>query len=327
MCAAVVSTPLHLVGSFVDPYTGGERELPDLANALQGRRECVLWSSDPPHPVYAAMGVRQIDMGTGQYPQGGMLLLGGVHVGVGPWLAAGQFERVAMRYNLPQHERLFRMTGHLRKVTGREPELLFASESLRMGVGLPGRFEASLIRLDPFMAVPVERPAGRPFTVGRASRDTLEKHHPDDVFIYRMLAAQGVQVRIMGGSCLAPWLDGVQGVELLATGHIPMPEFTASLDAFFYRTGSFYEAYGRVVFEAMASGLPVVASTYGGFAEQIETGVTGFLFDTREEAWDALMRLRDDRGLCHTMGIAARHKAQSLHGDDAVQAFLDFYTR
>jgi glycosyltransferase involved in cell wall biosynthesis len=320
-----VSTPLHLLGHFVDAFTGGERELPDLADALQGRRECVLWSDGPPHAVYAARGVRQIQ--PHDFPTGGMLLLGGVHVGVGEWLARARFERIAMRYNLPQHARLFRMTSLIREVTGLDPELLFASEALRLSVGLPGTFEPSLIPLANFLAVPLVRPAGQPFTVGRASRDVLEKHHPDDLMLYRMLAAQGIKVRIMGGTCLAPWLAGAPNIELLPTGSMPVWEFNAGLDVFVYRTGTFHEPYGRVVFEAMASALPVVVTTAGGFAEQIAQGESGLLFDTQEQAYDAVMRLRDDEVFRHAVAAGARRNAQRLHGDEAVQALLDFYLR
>jgi hypothetical protein len=41
---------------------------------------------------------------------------------------------------------------------------------------------------------------------------------------------------------------------------------------------------GRVVTEAMACGLPVVCHESGGYAEIIEHGRNGFLFDTQQEA-------------------------------------------
>ncbi len=320
-------TPLHLLGNFTDRFTGAERELPDLAAVLQGRRECMLWSVAPPHPHYAAMGVRLIDEAAGQFPQGGMLLLGGVHVGVGEWVKRAGLSRIAIRYNLPQHERICRMTAYLEFATGIKPELLFSSAGLRLSVGLEGSVELSLIQLAPFLQVPLERAAGRPFTVGRASRDVLEKHNADDVMLYRMLAAQGACVRVMGGMCLAPWLEGVPGVELLPTGAVPIEEFFAGLDVFIYRTGTFHEPYGRVVLEAMATGLPVVVSNLGGFAEQVTHGETGYIFRTREEAFDAITRLKDDASLKARMGKAARAAAIAAHGDEAIAAMAQFYLR
>lgn len=320
-------TPLHLLGNFSETFTGAERELPDLAQALEGRRPCILWSVAAVHPSYAAQGVRVIDPAAGDVPRGGMLLLGGVHVGIGDWIREARPERIAVRYNLPLHERVCRMVAYLHDATGVPPEVLFASDVLRQSVGLVGRFEPSLIRIEPFLATPLHRSAGRLFTVGRMSRDVLEKHHPDDVGLYRLLAARGVSIRIMGGTCLAPWLAGVPGIELLPTGAMPAADFCAGLDAFFYRTGSFNEPYGRVVFEAMASALPVVAGAGGGYATHVRDGEEVFLVATQEQAVDALLRLQGDGALRERVARAAREAAIALHGDAAIEAMLAFYLR
>jgi glycosyltransferase involved in cell wall biosynthesis len=167
----------------------------------------------------------------------------------------------------------------------------------------------------------------RPFVVGRVSRDALDKHHPDDPALYRMLASRGVLVRIMGGTCLAPALDGVDGIELLPAGAEPVAGFYASLDAFFYRTGVSVEAYGRVVAEAMACGLPVVAHRRGGYVEIVDDGRNGFLIETQEQAYDALMRLQASAQLCRDVGEASVRKAQDIHGPQATAQALNFYLR
>lgn len=318
------TTPLHLLGNFDQLYTGAERELPDLAECLAGRRQVHLWSGVPPHPDYARLGVRQIRAKEGVFPRGGMLLLGGVHVPLDSWLKEAQLERVAIRFNLPRIQRLLGMIALLRSATGLEPEVLYASSPLRHAAGWPGIVEPSLIRLEKFLAVP-ERSGGRPFTVGRASRDVIEKHHPDDPMLYRMLAARGVRVRIMGGTCLARQLAGYPGIELFETGREPMPAFYASLDALIYRTGDFYESYGRVVFEAMASALPVVVARRGGYAEFIADGESGFVVRSQEEAYDRLMQLEGEPALRKKIALAGRARAIELHGDSAIEALARFY--
>ncbi len=316
---------LHLVGRFDDPYTGAERELPDLAGAMQGRRETMLWSVVPPHPVFAAQGVRVISATQGEFPSGGLLLLGGVHVRLGSWLEQARPARIALRYNLPNHQRLFDAIARIRAATDVEPELLFASTALQLSVGLPGRVEPSLIRLDPFLQSPVERPERAFVTVGRVSRDVIEKHDPQDAALYRMLAARGIRVRIMGGTCLRPWLGDVPGVELLQSGAEEVARFLQSLDVFFYRTGSFTEPYGRVVLEAMASGLPVVVAANGGYAEQITPGVDGIPIQRQEEALHALQTLACQPASRQKIGLAARARAIEVHGPAAIERLVEYY--
>lgn len=298
--------------------------MPDLVHYLAGRRPVHLWSTVPPHPAFAAHRIRVIRPFAQEFPVGGMLLIGGVHVPVDLWLPYAKPERVALRYNLARHERLFSLVELIRDATGCEPELLFVSRALQLAVGLPGLLEPSLIRLDPFLANPLERPA-RAFTVGRVSRDVPSKHHPDDPALYRMLAARGMRVRIMGGTCLAPVLGQVPGIELLPAGAEDVSRFYQSLDTMFYRTDGFNEAYGRVVFEAMASGLPVVAHTDGGYAEFIEPGRSGILIQSQEEAFNALLALAGNPVLRRQMGHEARRRAEELHGPHAVEQQVQFY--
>lgn len=325
MMRAMSQTVLHVVGRFDDPHTGAERSLPDLARSLRGRRELRLWSDVAPHPSFAAQGVRMINLATGEQPQGGSLLIGGVHVQLGQWLEQAQATRILLRYNLPNHQRLFDAIARIRAATELEPELIFVSRAIQQSVSLPGRVEPSLIALDPYLGIPVERPPREAVVVGRLSRDVIEKHNPQDVLLYRMLAARGLRVRVMGGTCLQPWLRDVAHVELLAAGAEPATDFLASLDIFFYRTGTFTEPYGRVVMEAMASGLPVVVAANGGYAEQIAPGVHGFPIHTQDQAMSALLRLAGDAALRAKLGRAARERALAVHGPEAYERTLRNY--
>lgn len=317
---------LHIVGRFDDPHTGAERSLPELAQALRGRRPVQLWSDVAPHPYFVQHGVRQIGTDAAAQPRGGDLLIGGVHVQLGTWLEPCQPRRVTLRYNLPSHQRLFDAISRIRAATGLDPELVFVSGAIRASVGLPGRVEPSLIRMDAFLAIPRSGADRGQLQVGRLSRDVPEKHDPRDLSVYRTLAARGVRVRVMGGRCLQARLGNEPGIDLLPAGAEPAVAFLAALDIFFYRTGSFTEPYGRVVLEAMAAGLPVVVAANGGYAEQIRQGVDGFLVRDQHEALQALQALVVSAELRQRMGGAARARARDLHGPEAFERTVANYS-
>ena len=70
------------------------------------------------------------------------------------------------------------------------------------------------------------------------------------------------------------------------------------------------ELLGLVAIEAMAAGIPVVASRLGGLPEVVEDGVTGFLVTPGDpqELGDRLRQLLADPGLAHSMGRAGRRR-------------------
>lgn len=317
---------LHLLGRFDDPHAGADRTLLEIGAALAGVREVRYWADGRVHPLFQANGVVPVNPGAALHPQGGMLLLAGVHIRLGEWLRQAQLSRVALRYNLPNHGALFAMIESLRDSCDLEPEIFFVSPALQAAVNLPGIIEPSLIDIGPFLKILPRADRGQ-ITVGRLSRDVIEKHHPRDLSLYKMLAAQGIRVRVMGGTCLRTTLGQTPGIELIEAGAESQTEFLQSLDIFFYRTGSMYEAYGRIIFEAMASGLPVVASVHGGYAAWTgeNSGVT--LVATQEAALNAVLELCASKSLRETLGGRARTAALALHGTEAKKAVLAYYLR
>jgi glycosyltransferase involved in cell wall biosynthesis len=75
---------------------------------------------------------------------------------------------------------------------------------------------------------------------------------------------------------------------------------------------SWWEAMPLSVLEAMASGLPVVASMVGDIPRAVEDGVTGRLVPPRQPAAlaDALEPLLRDRASRRAMGLAGRQRAE-----------------
>lgn len=88
-----------------------------------------------------------------------------------------------------------------------------------------------------------------------------------------------------------------------------LPRFFASGDIFVLPANSRAEAFGKVLLEAMATGLPCVTTELGtGTSYAVQDGLTGFVVPPQDPAalGDALRRLLEDAGVRKTMGAAGR---------------------
>lgn len=76
------------------------------------------------------------------------------------------------------------------------------------------------------------------------------------------------------------------------------------------------EPSGRVIFEAMSYGTPVVASHLGGPPEFVEEGVDGFIVDPTDAACvaDRVVTLLENEELRKSMGARGREKMLRLYG-------------
>jgi glycosyltransferase involved in cell wall biosynthesis len=93
-----------------------------------------------------------------------------------------------------------------------------------------------------------------------------------------------------------------------------VPELLRKLDI--YVQPSYWEGLCMTVVEAMASGLPVVASDVGGIAESVVDGETGFLIKPGDGNDLALRisQLINDPELRHTMGQKGLARAREMYG-------------
>lgn len=74
-----------------------------------------------------------------------------------------------------------------------------------------------------------------------------------------------------------------------------------------------FETFGLVGAEAMANGIPVVASRLGALSNLVEDGVDGLLFEpgNPRDLAEKVQRLWQDPELCRRLGRAAREKVAS----------------
>jgi glycosyltransferase involved in cell wall biosynthesis len=103
--------------------------------------------------------------------------------------------------------------------------------------------------------------------------------------------------------------------------HEKLAEYYRSADVFVFPS-IWDEPFGIPVIEAMAAGLPVVATRVGGVVETVEDGKTGFLVppgDSQALA-GAISSLLEDRALRERLGAAGRERALELFSFDSVAA-------
>ncbi len=313
---------IHLVNPLWNAAGGSEQHTIALYHELSPHAEVTLWTEDEPAAAFSSLPIERI--GRHHFPNGGTLVFVGVYRMPGEWIAAARPRRVIVLYNMLLPWRLVALMKTLLANAANEVEVVYASELLKQKTKLRGIVELSLIDLARF--VPRPRTPCEPFVIGRLSRDDYRKHHPEDLDLYRRAVNLGCRVRIMGGTCLADECGGTEGIDLLPALAEPAEQFLQSLDCFVYRTRPvFWEAFGRVVHEAMACGLPVVCGREGGYATSIEHGRSGFLFDSNEEALEIVGRLQREPEWAVQIGEAARARVEALYAPKERAKVIDYF--
>ena len=113
------------------------------------------------------------------------------------------------------------------------------------------------------------------------------------------------------------------------TGAVPqaeLPTYYSAADVFVLP--SYSESFGLVALEAMACGIPVVASRVGGPSTFVKDGETGYLIPWRcpEPFAQRLDMLLSNPGLRDKMGEAARAKALEMSWTGVAHSMLDYYS-
>ena len=208
-----------------------------------------------------------------------------------------------------------------------------AATQLRLE-GVPAariRVIANGVDCDRFAVPARDRPIRRVVTVANLRE---EKGHDTLIAAAGLLARRhpGVEFEIVGdGPCRASLVRQANLRGLRKHVHFPgechdIPARLAAADLFVLPSRT--EAFPNALLEAMASGLPVVASRVGGIPELIDSGVDGVLVnaDAPEEFAEAIGDLIDRPSLAAALGRAARVKVEQRFGfESMIAGFTQLY--
>ncbi|HTS47019.1 MAG TPA: glycosyltransferase family 4 protein [Bryobacteraceae bacterium] len=120
--------------------------------------------------------------------------------------------------------------------------------------------------------------------------------------------------------------SGLAGRVLFAGATNQVERFYAAADALLHPTP--YDAFGMVVSEAMASGLPVIVSREAGAAELIEHGANGLVIQDLSAASElaaAMDKLMRDPSWAAQLGGAARKTVESMSWDVVASQTMRVY--
>jgi glycosyltransferase involved in cell wall biosynthesis len=152
-----------------------------------------------------------------------------------------------------------------------------------------------------FAAIAAEFPDARLTIVGAG---------PSGEFLTRLAADVGVAGRVdFTGAVSEPW------------GHL------AAADIFVAPSRS--EALGMAIIEAMAAGLPVIASRVGGIPELVRDTETGYLVTVgdHDALADRLRHLLTSSDARRAMGAAGARVVADMTMERAVDRYVDLYAR
>jgi glycosyltransferase involved in cell wall biosynthesis len=185
----------------------------------------------------------------------------------------------------------------------------------------------------------------RPSLRSQAMRKRLTGGHSDDflaLYVGRIAKEKGVE------RLRAP-LEHLPGVRLALVGGGPeyqqirarfagtlttftgfldgdeLVEAFASADALIFPSTN--ETFGLVALEAMACGLPVIATLTGGLVDILEDGVNGLAYDPHDDASliACVQRLQHSPELRARLGAAALAHARSRSWQATMDQLIDYY--
>jgi glycosyltransferase involved in cell wall biosynthesis len=170
------------------------------------------------------------------------------------------------------------------------------------------------------------------FTVGVVGGDPLRKGYLYLLEAWKQLALPNARLLVRSGADFAQFpklqslLRGLSNVELLP--------YLPDINAFYRQCDAFVlpsvdDGFGMALFEAMANGLPCIATTHCGSSELLTSGRDGIVVHPRESAElaEALLSLYESEDLRRSIAAAGRATVAALVREDSSGNSSPLYDR
>lgn len=323
---------LHIVGPMADPAGDDAAWVTQRLAHLLGPLEPTLW-----HPRAAAshrlswsrVDGNVIDVAAGRRPEGGAVIVTHVECDTDAWLRES-IDRVLVlaQASLPSTylERLRRIAAD----GGRPVTLMFTSRAKARRFGCDAIVVPPPVDLAAFDMAP--RKAARPsatICVAAVGQDGRRVVTADDTPLLQAVAEHAGQLALLDPGPLRYHVGMSAAVHCIARGELPLGAFLAGTDFYFHRVHPWWaEDEGQLFFGAMAVGVPVLCHRGSIYAEYVDDGVDGWLYDDDATVLAAIDALRTDRARLAQAGDAARAKARRLFEPRTLaRAYIDGVTQ
>jgi glycosyltransferase involved in cell wall biosynthesis len=171
------------------------------------------------------------------------------------------------------------------------------------------------------------------FVVGTVGRLVPIKDHQTLLNAAALLIERGADVRVLlvgsgpeRENLQRQATNALEGRVCFVGDSSRVPQMLNAMDVFVLP--SLKEGMSNTLLEAMASGLPVLATNVGGNPEIVENDVNGCLFTPGDAQWLAskLHLLAHSPALIHQLGTAARNRAiESFSLSRMLETYRSFY--
>ena len=175
------------------------------------------------------------------------------------------------------------------------------------------------------------RGGGNPLQVGFLGRLTPHKGIEQLLRVADAMAEETVHVRI-GGTGDDEYVEALKreyaSPKVTFCGYVDSDAFLPTLDVLVVPS-RWHEPFGRVVVEAYAHGVPVIAAQRGGLPEIVDEGETGWTYDPDEDRAlrERIKMLRSSPECIPEMRSTVRKKAQNYEVGQHAESYVEVYNR